>query len=106
MQNTWKVVGIIALIVLGVLLLCGMGMMGFGMMGPGMMHFGGASDFGALPFLGFLSLGYRLLVLAGIVFLIVWLVRTYGGRMTASAAPQSPFDILKTRYAKGEITKE
>ena len=41
------------------------------------------------------------IVIALVVWLIVRLVRS--GQYTAS---QSPLDIAKTRYAKGEITRE
>lgn len=43
-------------------------------------------------------------VIAGIVALIKWLWT--GGARGASGGGQSPLDILKTRYARGEINKE
>jgi putative membrane protein len=50
-----------------------------------------------------------LLVLVGIVLLVVWAVRSVGGS-AHHHAPLPPVDdacaIAKTRYAKGEITKE
>ena len=67
---------------------------GWGMMGPGMM-----GGFGFFPFM----------ILGPVVFwgLIIWgiveLVRHYS-RPSASAG--SPLEILKQRYARGEITKE
>lgn len=53
-------------------------------------------------------------VLVAVITLVVWLVRqvqTGGSHVAttgiAGATPvQSPLDILKTRYAKGEIDKE
>ncbi len=58
---------------------------------------------------GWLFLLFGALVLAGIVLLIVWAVRSMGG--TGHGAPMAPrvdeaCAIAKVRYAKGEITKE
>ena len=51
------------------------------------------------------------LVIGGILWLVAWLAR--GGAQSASSAltntstaNQTPLDIVKARYAKGEITKE
>jgi len=41
-------------------------------------------------------------LLVGIVLLVVWLVKTVSGR----GRQESALDILKKRYARGEITKE
>lgn len=41
-------------------------------------------------------------LLVGIVLLVVWLVKTVSGR----GRQESALDILKRRYARGEITKE
>ena len=50
-------------------------------------------------------------IIVGVVLLIVWLVRraSSGGRAASlSASPAEPTarDILQTRYARGEITRE
>ncbi len=46
------------------------------------------------------------LLIAGIVLLIVWLVRQSGAGNTGSSDRQeTAMDILKKRYAKGEIDK-
>lgn len=112
MNNTGTAIGIILVVVLVVLLLGGAGMMGFGMMGPGMMGgYGmmggfGAQGFGFSPLWAILSLVFWALVIAGIVILVVWLVRN-SGRTGLSAPSSDPaLEILKSRYAKGEITKE
>ncbi len=59
----------------------------------------------AYPFLWF-GAGFRLLVFAalvvGIVYLVRFLVRSGRGRRD----DESPLEILKKRYARGEITKE
>lgn len=76
-----------------------------------MMGFGaGMLGLGALVMVGF-----WVLVIGGAVWLVMTLVR--GNQSTAlsnqsqallppTAPSQSPLDILKTRYAQGEITKE
>jgi putative membrane protein len=46
---------------------------------------------------------FWLLVLAGIVALVRGVLTRTGGR--SPVAPESPLEILKRRYAKGEIDK-
>ncbi|HIH44826.1 MAG TPA: SHOCT domain-containing protein, partial [Candidatus Methanoperedenaceae archaeon] len=58
-------------------------------------------DFGAGGV--FLGLIFWILIVAGIVMLITWLAQQ--GR-TVPKSEESAIDILKRRYAKGEITKE
>jgi putative membrane protein len=82
------------------------GMMnGYGMMGPnGMM---GRYGYGYSPLGGILSLVFFGLLIAGAVLLILWLVRNAGaGALNLRHPGEMPLDIIKTRYAKGEITKE
>mgnify|MGYP001589352645 FL=1 len=43
---------------------------------------------------------------AAIIIFIVWLVREVGGRNNEKHNSNSSLDILKERYAKGEINKE
>ena len=47
---------------------------------------------------------FWLLLLAGIVVLVVWLATRY--RAPGGGAGESPLDILKARYARGEISQE
>lgn len=63
----------------------------------GMM--GGDFGFGGM----FFGLIFWILVIAGIVLLIAWLAQQ--GR-TAPKSGEPAIDILKKRYAKGEITRE
>jgi putative membrane protein len=107
MQNTGTVLVIVLIVVLVLLLLGGAGMMGFGMMGPGMMGgYGGMmGGFGYNPIRWILSLAFWALIIGGVVWLVVWLARSAGGTPSA-ARPDSAIEILKARYARGEITKE
>ncbi len=77
--------------------------MGPWMMGPGMM--GGFGGFG-FPFMGGI---WMILFWALIIGGTVWLVQSLArGTGSSPILPQgeSPLDILKKRYARGEITKE
>ena len=71
-----------------------------------MVGFGSMMLFG-----GLFSIALLVLVIGGAVWLVVALACGRQGH-TASALPslpapgQTPLDILKARYAKGEITKE
>ena len=84
-----------------------------------MMYYYGNYDGGFLPFhfIGFIGMiAFWALVIAG----IVWLARNASsgpstgadthsigsGNNSRASAHESPLDILKTRYAKGELTKE
>lgn len=50
---------------------------------------------------------FGLLVLAGIVILIVWLVKGFSGPQTGSGGGQDEaLKVLKERLAKGEIDEE
>jgi putative membrane protein len=71
-------------------------MMGFGFFGIGMLLMG----------------LFWILVIGGVVWLVVALVRGSQGRSASqvltpgASTGQTPLDILKARYAKGEVTKE
>ncbi len=116
MNTTGRVVGIVLLIVLVVLLVGGAGVTGFGgfgMMGPGMMGgYGGmmrgfgVPGFAYSPLGSILMLIFWALIIAGIVLLIVWVARNAGRGTLSTSSSNSALEILKTRYAKGEITKD
>jgi len=117
MKNVGTIVGVVLVALLVVLLLGGAGMMGlggFGMMGPGMMGgyggmmggYGNQFGFGYNPLGTIISLVVWALVIGGIVLLVVWLVRNASRGGLSIGSSESPLDILKARYAKGEITKE
>jgi len=76
------------------------------MMGGGMMN--GFGGFGLLG--GLLGLIFNLVIIVGIVILIVWAVKRFTGGsanlMNQHSGGQSPREILQTRYARGEITRD
>ncbi|MHB8173836.1 MAG: SHOCT domain-containing protein [Nitrospirota bacterium] len=51
-----------------------------------------------------LNLLFLVLIVIGVVLLIVWLVKKSG--IERGHGEESALDILKKRYAKGEISKE
>ncbi|MHB1131555.1 MAG: SHOCT domain-containing protein [Chloroflexota bacterium] len=81
-------------------------LLGGGMMGPGMMGWPlGGSGFGMWG--GLVMLAFWALLIGGMTLLGVWLLRQW------SPAGQSPeprggraLEILKERYARGEITRD
>jgi putative membrane protein len=72
---------------------------GWGMMGPGMM--GGFGTMGVMSIIWIVVLGL-------IIWAVVALVRggsQSGGSDSSSSRPDSALEILKERYARGEINK-
>ena len=68
-------------------------------------------DWGYMSGWGWAAMGLMMVLMVifwgGIVALIVWgITRLTRGRGSVSAGRQSPLDIARERYAKGEITKE
>lgn len=63
------------------------------------------------PMMGFGGIGmifgfiFFVAILIGVIFLIVWLVRRPGYNINDKTSTRS-LEILKERYAKGELTKE
>jgi putative membrane protein len=70
-------------------------------MGPGMMGGYGMGWFG-----GILMIVFWILILVGLVFLIKWLIQSTGRDKTTGSGSNRALEILKERYAKGEIDKE
>ncbi len=107
MQNAGTILTIVLVVVLVVLLLGGFGMMGFGMMG-GMMNgygrmMGGYGAYAFNPLGAIISLASWALIIGGAGLLVVRFARN-GTRISTSSG--LPLDILKARYAKGQVTKE
>ena len=68
--------------------------------GGGMMTFGGMGLLG-----GLIGLIFNLAIVVGIVVLIVWAVKRFSNG-NLSTGGQTPREILQTRYARGEITRD
>lgn len=68
--------------------------------GGGMMGYGG---------FGLIGLLFNLVIIVGIVVLIVWAVKRFTNgtsNWNQLSGTQSPREILQSRYARGEITRE
>lgn len=77
---------------------------GSGYRGDGQMMLGSGSGYNdGMSWLGALMM---LLVWAGIIGLIIYVVRTLTNNARATSAHRDPLEIAKERFAKGEITKE
>ncbi|MBW6464572.1 MAG: SHOCT domain-containing protein [Bacillota bacterium] len=92
------VVVLLVFILLGFLFIWGFRGAGFGMMGPGMM--GGYGSMFLVPIFFIVILG-----------LIIWAVvtatqKTNSGAESSLKGSDDPLEILKLRYARGEIDKE
>lgn len=76
------------------------GYIGSDMPGPGMMHWGwwGLGWIFMIIFWG--------LIIVGLIFLIRWLAGLSRPRASYDKIQDSALEILKQRYAKGEINKE
>lgn len=72
-----------------------------------MMHAGNMMDNGNSWVGGFgmfFMFIFWIIIIVGIVFLVVWLVNQ-NSRKTPISSEKSALDILKERYARGEISK-
>ncbi|RKY76212.1 hypothetical protein DRQ00_09180 [candidate division KSB1 bacterium] len=54
---------------------------------------------------GFFMLAFWIVVIVGIIFLVKWIVEQ-SRSIAPSSSRDSALDILKKRYAKGEIDRE
>jgi putative membrane protein len=76
-------------------------------MGPGMMYpWGNGSGMGW--FGGIFMIVFWVLIIVGLIFLIKWLVHSSRGYSIPSGqhASERAIDILKERYARGEIDRQ
>lgn len=69
-------------------------------MGPGMMGGWGMGWFG-----GIFMIAFWILILVGLVFLIRWLIQATGKKEDSGRRESRALEILKERYARGEIDK-
>jgi putative membrane protein len=69
--------------------------------GPGMMGGWGMGWFGMI-----IMIVFWILVITGLILLIKWLVQTTKGEKADVRGNSTAIDILKERYARGEINKE
>jgi putative membrane protein len=69
-------------------------------MGPGTMYGWGMGWFG-----GIFSLIFWILLIVGMVFLIRWLIHMSKGHSESQSGSRA-IEILKERYARGEIDKQ
>src|SRR3989338_3332270 len=77
---------------------------GYGMMGSGGMmnmmgNYPASYDYSNY---GYWNI-FWILLFAAVIFLIVWIIHRFGMKRTAS---ETPLNILRKRFAKGEITKK
>ena len=102
-QNTALVIGgviaaVLVFLILGFLLVWGFRGSGYGMMGPGMM--GGYGSMFLVP-----------IIIIVVIGIIVWAVvaatqKSGNSNDTTGHKTETPLDVLKRRYAQGEINKE
>ena len=69
-------------------------------MGPDMMGGWGMGWFG-----GIFMIVFWILILVGLVFVIKWLIQSTGGGRSDAASGNRALEILKERYARGDIDK-
>ncbi len=113
MKTSTRFLWIVLAVVIGLGLLASgflLGRSGWGMFGygPGMMD--GNFGFGMMNGFGFGGI-LSILFWIGIIALGVWMVGSLVSRTNSQppsnlSSAESPLDILKKRYARGEMTKE
>jgi putative membrane protein len=103
MSGSARVTGIVIALVIILLVVTGLFVSGgWGMMGPGMM--GGWWGFPFMgPIFGLVLVG---LIIGGLVWFVQSMSRGESRLGSGQTAAETPLEILKHRYAAGEITKE
>ena len=96
-----KRIFMISIMILSLTSVNGYTQMGSGMMGPGMMNWGYGMGWG----MSIIMMAFWIAVIVGIVFLIRWVVLSTD-RRRETKVEDSALEILKQRYAKGEINKD
>jgi putative membrane protein len=76
---------------------------GYGGWGQGSGMMGG---YGMGLFGGILMIVFWILIIVGLVFFIKWLIQSTGRDKTIGSGGNRSIEILKERYARGEIDKE
>jgi putative membrane protein len=97
------IIGAMVFVILLVVLLASGMMLGPDMIGAGRMGWGG---YGFNPVGWMIMLLFSIMIVGGIVWLAVWFFREATPVTTGPAAPSGSIEILKERYARGEITRE
>lgn len=79
------------------------GVYGGGGYGPGMMGWG----YGMMGWFGMILMAaFWIVIIVGIIFLIRWVAHSTGSGNRKNYPDDSPLEILRKRYARGEIKKE
>lgn len=74
----------------------------YGGMGPGMMNWG----YGAGWLMGIINIVFWVAVIIGVIYLIKWLSSSSKQKGQEGKSGDMALDILRERYAKGDISKE
>ena len=98
-RNSAVVITTVVILIVLLLLLFGAGMMGPWMMGYPFYGFGG------FWWMWIVMVAFWILIIGGIVWLVLWLARQ-GEAARPGARGVSPLDIIRERYARGEITRD
>ncbi len=77
-------------------------MMGFGM-GPGMMGWYGG--FGGIGGLGGFGMIFGMLFWVGLLALVIWGIGNWASLGSPARHTESALDVLKRRYASGDISR-
>ena len=96
-----KRIFMISIMMLSLTSVYGYAQMGQGMMGPGMMNWGSGMGWGW----SIIMMAFWIAVIVGMIFLVRWVVLSTDRRHGAKSE-DSALEILKQRYARGEIEKD